>query len=106
MSRTIRRKNVKLPRWITHKHVRIEGLWVWEWIPRSKKELAKERASFYSDNTGSTKYYCSTSGRKEWLLTFQNTERRSARDQLRKYMLDEEDKVMINPNRPFLDYWD
>ncbi|MFK5283163.1 hypothetical protein ACI3PL_26690, partial [Lacticaseibacillus paracasei] len=77
-----------------------------KWIPRSKKDLAKKRAIFHSDNTGSTRFYCSTNGKREWILTFQNTERRSSKNELRKFMLDEDYEVMVSTNKPFTDYWD
>ena len=110
MSRTIRRKNAEPYTALTHDYVRVlEGDWCpnsWRWMPLPEKEQKRNLAKFYSDCGHSTKYHCTTRGRKEWLLTFQNTERRSARDQLRKFMLDEEYEVMVSPNRPFLDYWD
>ena len=113
MSRTIRRKNVKPDIYVTHDYIKcpegyydMYGYQVYKWIPLPEKAMKRSVAKFHSDNGHGTRYHCSTSGRKEFLLTFQCQERRRAKEELRKFMLNEEYEVMVSLNKPKTDYWD
>lgn len=106
MSRTFRRKNVIAEKWYTHDWVTaFESDWKREayvHVPKSKAVLKKGLARWHSD---AGTYACKEPG-PAWFrnLTRQRPLRRKGKEELRKFMLNEEHEVMITENPP-LAYW-
>ena len=111
MSRTIRRKNVHVPYYITkewHTIWYLKGEY-WHsvrcWEERPEQEVKRRTAKFYSDAGHSTYYHCSTKGRPWFKTLHQRCYRRDANRELHKFSKDEKYEVMILA-KPKLPYWD
>ena len=104
MSRTYRRKNQPIPRWVTHESRRIGESFYWEYFPidRDSREYAKRIAKYRSD-AGTTSF------REPGPAWFRNIfterpQRREAKRQIRKYMMDEEFEIQLLDKNPLM-YW-
>ena len=103
MSRTIRRKSMVPPRYITFDWVKLNG-W-WQDVPKKDRELAKAIAKFHGDSGYST-HYATGDGPSAWFRRKEQMKYRSdCSRQLRKFMMDSEYEVLILPN-PKWPYWD
>ena len=106
MSKTRRRKNAKVPKYVTHKHTRI-GIrlksyyryYIWEWIPLSKDKLKKALAKYHSDSYTYDRYNDLRS--REYYSR--------AKDNIEMQKLnawkDYEDYLFTEKNRNFPDYY-
>jgi hypothetical protein len=111
MSRTYRRKENSKRHYsyyfLEHESITVRtenGTWYHFWVKRDKlsKEYIKDKAKFHAD--------CGTFKHKEpgpsWFRNVytERPQRREAKRQLHKYLLDQEFEVILNP-KDKLEYW-
>lgn len=105
MSRTKRRKDSKDDyRWLLSDWMKMsENAYTWVRVPMdpTTKEYAKTLAMYHSDVYRNFK-----EPGPAWyrLYTVERPQRRKAKRELQKYMLNEEHEVILNPKDP-LEYW-
>ena len=104
MSRTYRRKNLPIPRWVTREYIRIENSYRFMFVqiePQTDK-YAKLIAKYRSD-AGTNN--CKEPG-PSWFrnLYTERPQRREAKRQLQKFKQDPTFEVMLNKKDP-LEYW-
>lgn len=99
MSRTIRRKSVKPPRWVTH-----FDRWLSSETYEDKK-LQKNLHKFYGDYGWNTKYASGRSAPRSFILCYQKSYRSNARLQIIRWLKNEEFECIIR-DKPKLPYWD
>lgn len=104
MARTYRRKNQPIPRWVTHELRRLGDSFYWEYFPidRDSREYANRVAKFRSD-AGTTSF---REPGPAWFrnLFTERPQRREAKRQIRKYMMDEEFEIQLLDKNPLM-YW-
>ena len=104
MSRTYRRKNQPIPRWVTHELRRIGNSYQWEYIPTdtNSQEYAK-RVALHKSDAGTTDF---KEPGPSWFrnLFTERSQRREAKRQLHKYKQDPDFEVVLNEKDP-LEYW-
>lgn len=103
MSRTYRRRQTRAPRRVTSELVRIPGTLQWEYVPLepSSVEYKKSLAEYHSD--------AFSNHREPGPAWFRNIfterpQRREAKRQIRKYMMDEEFEIQLLDKNPLM-YW-
>lgn len=104
MSRTYRRKSLPVPRWIVRDYdwIWYEAYGTWSYYEVGSKEYNKALAMHYSD-VGTHRF---REPGPSWFrnLYTERPQRREAKRQLRKFMVDEEFEVMLN-SKDKLEYW-
>jgi hypothetical protein len=105
MSRTIRRKNSKPHKFLTHTWERAEDTWVWYYVEREDAE--RRLAQYYSDQGSHWHWFSRHKANPGvWAKRFwQKVYRQDSRNQLRKFSLDEEFEVQIR-NKPRYPWYD
>lgn len=99
MSRTIRRKSVKPPRWVTH-----PDRWLSSEIYEGE-ELQKHIHKFHGDHGWPTHYAGFKSAPRSFILSYQKSYRSNSRLQIIRWLKNEEFECIIR-NKPKLPYWD
>jgi len=105
MSRTYRRKSGDQTNlnWATHEFKRLPGTWHWERVPLDpqSKEYKASVARYYSD-----RQYTFKEPGPSWFrrLFTERPQRRHAKRELNKYLLDPDYEVILNEKDP-LEYW-
>ncbi len=103
MSRTYRRRQTRAPRWVTSELVRIPGTLHWEYVPLEPNsvECKKSLAEYHSD-----RFYMNKEPGPAWFRNIftERPQRREAKRQIRKYMMDEEFEIQLLDKNPLM-YW-
>lgn len=102
MSRTYRRKSIPIPKYVTTEYVYDWDNGRYRDLDKNSKEYKKSLAIYLSD-AGS--HSCKEPG-PSWFrnLYTERPQRREAKRQLQKYLLDEEFVVILNAKNK-LEYW-